>query len=175
MKTSAFVSVVALAVLLAACGEAEAPAPVAASSVDAPASIVLGETLRIGDAQAAFGDSRADVETALGTADDVASDNPDCPTGPVVNVSRSDGLALTYRGDRLIGWQSTDNNLRTAEGVMVGMSRAEAKAAYGDRIQSMESTIGDEMAAGEVGFLLGGPGDDARIDAIYAGENCFAR
>lgn len=172
MKTTTIAGATALAILLAACGDAATEAATPAAG-DAP--VVLAETLSRGDAEAPLGATRAEVERALGSGEAMAADNPDCPTGPAVAVTRADGLTLTFRDDRLIGWQSTDNELKTAEGVMVGMTRVEAQAAYGDRIAAVESTLGDEMAAGEVGFLVGGPDPDDRIDVIFHGDNCFAR
>lgn len=194
----------ALIVLLAACKPAadSAPAekepaalPVPEAKADGPAAATTaigldGEGLRFVDkvngktSLLAFGVPRSQAEEALarvmGTESDRSS-NEECGAGPM-EFTRYDAMTLNFQDGKFAGWflgnEPGADQYSTMSGIAVGTSRAEAAASV--RLVAIEdSTLGEEFSLGEgeraVGGMFAAPGDSAKIDALFAGVNCFFR
>ncbi|WP_260581379.1 hypothetical protein [Sphingopyxis sp. PET50] len=190
--------------LLAACKPAadSAPAdsdpvapPVPEAKADGPAAATTGvaldgEGLRFVDKASgkasllAFGVPRAQAEEALarvaGTLDD-RSTNEECGAGPM-DFTRFDAMTLNFQGGKFVGWflgnEPGADQYSTLSGIAIGTARA--KAAESVTLVMMEdSTLGEEFSLGSgdntVGGMFAAPGDAAKIDALFAGANCFAR
>ena len=194
----------AMVALLAACKpaaeKAPAPAEVSASPVpetkaDGPAAgttvISLdGEGLRFIDKSSgkasllAFGVPRAQAETALanvaGQADD-RSTNDECGAGPM-QFTRYDAMTLNFQDDKFVGWflgnEPGAAAFSTTSGIAIGSTRARAAESV-SIIDVEDSTLGEEFTIGSgenvVGGMFAAPGDAAKIDALFAGVNCFFR
>lgn len=194
----------AMAALLAACKPApeKAPAatevaapPVPAAKADGPAAATTavsldGEGLRYIDKTSgkasllAFGVPRAQAEAALanvaGKQDD-RSTNDECGAGPM-QFTRYDAMTLNFQDDKFVGWflgnEPGAAAYSTTSGIAIGTTRA--KAAESVSIIAVEdSTLGEEFSIGTgdnvVGGMFAAPGDAAKIDALFAGVNCFFR
>lgn len=190
--------------LLAACKPAadSAPAdsdpvapPVPEAKADGPAAATTGvaldgEGLRFVDKASgkasllAFGVPRVQAEEALarvaGTLDD-RSTNEECGAGPM-DFTRFDAMTLNFQGGKFVGWflgnEPGADQYSTLSGIAIGTARA--KAAESVTLVMMEdSTLGEEFSLGSgdntVGGMFAAPGDAAKIDALFAGANCFAR
>ncbi|WP_439566732.1 hypothetical protein [Sphingopyxis sp.] len=196
--------VVAMVTLLAACKPApdKTPAategaapPVPVAKADGPAAATTavgldGEGLRFIDKNSgkasllAFGVPRAEAEAALanvaGQADD-RSTNDECGAGPM-QFTRYDAMTLNFQDGKFTGWflgnEPGAAAYSTMSGIAIGTTRA--KAAESASIVDLEdSTLGEEFSIGTgdnvVGGMFAAPGDAARIDALFAGVNCFFR
>lgn len=132
----------------------------------------------------AFGTPRAQAESALervaGAADD-RSANEECGAGPV-QFTRFDAMTLNFQDGRFVGWFLGDEAGATAystvSGIAIGATRA--KAAQSVSIIPVEgSTLGEEFRIGTgndaMGGLFAAGGNDERIEALFAGTNCFFR
>ena len=190
--------------LLAACKPAAdtAPAdrdpvapPVPEAKADGPAATTTavsldGEGLRFIDKASgkasllAFGVPRAQAEEALagvmGTLDD-RSTNEECGAG-TMDFTRFDAMTLNFQQGKFVGWFLGDepgaDQYSTLSGIAIGTTRA--KAAESVKLVAIEdSTLGEEFSLGEgenaVGGMFAAPGDTAKIDALFAGTNCFFR
>lgn len=194
----------ALIVLLAACKPAadSAPAekepaalPVPEAKADGPAAATTaigldGQGLRFVDkvngktSLLAFGVPRSQAEEALARVMGKESDrssNEECGAGPM-DFSRYDAMTLNFQDGKFAGWflgnEPGADQYSTMSGIAVGTSRAEAAASV--RLVAIEdSTLGEEFSLGEgeraVGGMFAAPGDSAKIDALFAGVNCFFR
>lgn len=190
--------------LLAACKPAtdKAPAdaepaapPVPAAKADGPAAATTavsldGAGLRFVDKASgraslvAFGVPRADAEEALarvmGKESDRSSD-AECGAGPM-EFTRYDAMTLNFQDGKFAGWflgnEPGADQYSTMSGIAVGTSRAKA-AASATIVMAEDSTLGEEFSIGTgenaVGGMFAAPGDDAKIDALFAGANCFFR
>lgn len=190
--------------LLAACKPAAdtAPAdkepaapPVPAAKADGPAAATTGvaldgEGLRFVDKASgkasllAFGVPRAQAETALanvaGQADD-RSTNDECGAGPM-QFTRYDAMTLNFQDDKFVGWflgnEPGAAAYSTASGIAIGTTRAKAGESV-SIIDVEDSTLGEEFSLGEgenvVGGMFAAPGGSAKVDALFAGTNCFFR
>jgi len=190
--------------LLAACKPAADKAPVDADPVapavpeakaDGPNAATTaisldGEGLRFIDKNngktslLAFGVPRAQAEEALarvaGTLDD-RSTNEECGAG-TMEFTRYDAMTLNFQDGKFVGWflgnEPGADLYSTMSGIAIGTTRA--KAAESVKLVAIEdSTLGEEftLGAGEnsVGGMFAAPGDAAKIDALFAGMNCFFR
>ena len=190
--------------LLAACKPAadKAPAdrdpvapPVPEAKADGPAAATTavsldGEGLRFIDkangkaSLLAFGVPRAQAEEALarvmGTLDD-RSTNEECGAG-TMDFTRFDAMTLNFQQGKFVGWflgnEPGADQYSTLSGIGIGTTRA--KAAESVKLVAIEdSTLGEEFSLGEgenaVGGMFAAPGDAAKIDALFAGMNCFFR
>ncbi|MBL8648829.1 MAG: hypothetical protein JNL35_00300 [Sphingopyxis sp.] len=190
--------------LLAACKPAadtapadKAPAapPVPEAKADGPAAATTaigldGEGLRFVDKASgktsllAFGVPRAQAEEALarvaGTLDD-RSTNEECGAGPMA-FTRYDAMTLNFQDGKFAGWflgnEPGADQYSTMSGIAIGTTRA--KAAESVTLAMVEdSTLGEEFSLGSgenvVGGMFAAPGDSAKIDALFAGVNCFFR
>lgn len=190
--------------LLAACKPAADKAPVDADPVapavpeakaDGPNAATTaisldGEGLRFIDKNngktslLAFGVPRAQAEEALarvaGTLDD-RSTNEECGAG-TMEFTRYDAMTLNFQDGKFVGWflgnEPGADLYSTMSGIAIGTTRA--KAAESVKLVAIEdSTLGEEFTLGagqdSVGGMFAAPGDAAKIDALFAGMNCFFR
>lgn len=190
--------------LLAACKPAadKAPAekepaapPMPAAKADGPAAATTavgldGEGLRFIDKASgkasllAFGTPRAQAEEALarvmGTLDD-RSTNEECGAG-TMEFTRFDAMTLNFQQDKFVGWflgnEPGADHYSTMSGIAIGTTRA--KTGESVKLVAIEdSTLGEEFSLGEgenvVGGMFAAPGETAKIDALFAGTNCFFR
>lgn len=198
------ITTLALVALLAACKpapektpaatEVSAP-PVPAAKADGPAAATTavsldGEGLRFIDKASgkasllAFGVPRVQAETALanvaGQQDD-RSTSAECGAG-AMEFTRYDAMTLNFQDGKFVGWflgnEPGAAAYSTASGIAIGTTRA--KAAESVSIVDLEdSTLGEEFSIGTgdnvVGGMFAAPGDAAKIDALFAGVNCFFR
>lgn len=194
----------ALLTLLAACKPAadKAPAdaepaapPVPAAKNDGPNAATTaisldGEGLRFVDTNSgktsllAFGVPRAQAETALANVagkEDGRSANAECGAGPM-EFTRYDAMTLNFQDGKFAGWflgnEPGADTYSTMSGIAVGTTRAKAKESV-TIVDIEDSTLGEEFSIGTGDNLIGGmfaaPGDAAKIDALFAGVNCFFR
>ena len=170
-------------------------APMPAAQADGPAAATTavsldGEGLRFVDKTSgkasllAFGVPRAQAETALanvaGDADD-RSTNDECGAG-AMEFTRYDAMTLNFQDDKFVGWflgnEPGADAYSTMSGIAIGTTRA--KAAESVTLAAVEdSTLGEEFSIGggdnAIGGMFAAPGDAAKIDALFAGTNCFFR
>ena len=190
--------------LLAACNPAADKAPVDADPVappvpeakaDGPAAATTAvgldsEGLRFVDKVSgktsllAFGVPRAEAETALANVagkEDDRSTNEECGVGPM-EFTRYDAMTLNFQDGKFAGWflgnEPGANIYSTMSGIAIGTTRA--KAAESVTIVDLEDgTLGEEFSIGTgdkvVGGMFAAPGEAAKIDALFAGTNCFFR
>ncbi|MDO9369631.1 MAG: hypothetical protein Q7T68_13770 [Sphingopyxis sp.] len=166
--------------------EAKADGPNAATT----AVSLDGEGLRFVDKTSgkasllAFGVPRAQAETALANVagkEDDRSTNEECGAG-TMEFTRYDAMTLNFQGGKFVGWflgnEPGAQAYSTMSGIGVGTTRA--KAAESVSIIDLEdSTLGEEFSIGSgdnvVGGMFAAPGEAAKIDALFAGTNCFFR
>jgi hypothetical protein len=174
--------------------EVSAP-PVPAAKADGPAAATTavsldGEGLRFIDKSSgkasllAFGVPRAQAETALanvaGQADD-RSTNDECGAGPM-QFTRYDAMTLNFQDGKFTGWflgnEPGAATYSTVSGIGIGTTRAKASESV-SIVAVEDSTLGEEFSIGTgdnvVGGMFAAPGDAAKIDALFAGVNCFFR
>lgn len=197
-------TILATAALLAACKPAadKAPAeaepaapPVPEAKADGPAAATTaigldGEGLRFVDKSSgktsllAFGVPRAQAEAALANVagqEDDRSTNAECGAGPM-EFTRYDAMTLNFQDGKFAGWflgnEPGADGYSTMSGIAVGTTRARAKESV-TIVDIEDSTLGEEFSIGSGDNLIGGmfaaPGDAAKIDALFAGVNCFFR
>ena len=194
----------AMVALLAACKPAadKAPAdaepvapPVPAASADGPAAATTavsldGEGLRFIDKSSgkasllAFGVPRAQAETALANVagqEDDRSTNEECGAG-AMEFTRYDAMTLNFQDGKFVGWflgnEPGASAYSTTSGIAIGTTRAKAAESV-SIIDVEDSTLGEEFSIGTgenvVGGMFAAPGDAAKVDALFAGVNCFFR
>jgi hypothetical protein len=194
----------AMVALLAACKPAadKAPAapetaapPMPAAKADGPAAATTavsldGEGLRFIDKNSgkasllAFGVPRAQAETALanvaGQADD-RSTNEECGAGPM-QFTRYDAMTLNFQDGKFVGWFLGNEPGAAAYSTMSGIAIGTTRAKAGESVSIVDvedSTLGEEFSIGTgdnaIGGMFAAPGDAAKIDALFAGVNCFFR
>lgn len=131
----------------------------------------------------AFGAPRSRVEQAVGRATRADPDRfvgEECPAGPTQFTGFGD-LQLAFQEDRWIGWAlSGAARHTTMDGIGIGTTRRQAKDS---RALTMipESTLGEEFVLGTyeqetaIGGIFGSPGDDGKIEYLWAGVSCNFR
>lgn len=110
------------------------------------------------------------------------STNEECGAGPMGSASSpATGLTANFQDGELVGWFfDGDGTLaHTANDITVGSTRAALEQAMPIEMQT-ESTLGIEFfsGSGEAGFIGGFLTDDsenATIESLYSGTNCFFR
>lgn len=166
--------------------EAKADGPAAATT----AMVLDGEGIRFVDKASgksylmAFGSTGPQTDNEMrrvaGNADD-RSTNEECGAGPM-EFARYDAMTLNFQGGKFVGWflgnEPGADQYSTMSGIAVGTTRA--RAAESVKLVAIEdSTLGEEFSLGEgekaVGGMFAAPGDSAKIDALFAGVNCFFR
>ncbi len=190
--------------LLAACKPAAEKAPVDADPVapavpeakaDGPdaattAVVLDGEGLRFVDKESGksylikFGSTGPQTDNALkrivGNADD-RSTNEECGAGSM-EFTRYDAMTLNFQDGKFVGWflgnEPGASTYSTMSGIGIGTTRAKAKESV-SIVDMEDSTLGEEFSIGTGDKVIGGmfaaPGDAAKIDALFAGTNCFFR
>lgn len=166
--------------------EAKADGPAAATT----AVSLDGEGLRFVDKASgkasllAFGVPRAQAEEALarvtGKADD-RSTNEECGAGPM-EFTRYDAMTLNFQDGKFAGWflgnEPGADAFSTMSGIAIGTTRAKAGESV-SIVMAEDSTLGEEFSIGtgdnSIGGMFAEPGDTAKIDALFAGTNCFFR
>jgi hypothetical protein len=129
----------------------------------------------------AFGLPRADAlagVTAILGPPSSSDRNETCSSGPM-EVVRWGGFAMNFRGGRFVGWSQegppSDPPIRTEFEVGVGSRRGEINANDGPEPVVRRTSRGLAFASEGLEGLLSGPGPDARVTLLHAGQNCFAR
>jgi hypothetical protein len=101
----------------------------------------------------------------------------DCGGGAMDFVTFADGLSINIQRGRFVGWSarasSRSNSLTTMRGIGVGSTRAALDSA--DAVRVGTTSLGEEFSAGGIAGVLDGAARAARITALWAGLNCFAR
>ena len=177
---------IALPLMLAACGDAPGeggqgtpPEEAEMAEAMANATIELQGTGIVVPAQSGFeelavpfGSARAPTEATLGNVLGSALDETSEPNDCGLTYTAYEGLTLNFRNDEFVGyWAEAPYVPET--------TRAEMLA--GENIALVEgSTVGEEFVIGaaegpDIAGLFTGEGDDAAVEALWAGENCIAR
>ncbi len=181
-------ALIALPLMLAACGDSPdgtagegGPAgdPAGAENPMADATIELQGTGIVIPAQAGFeelavpfGSARAPTEATLGNVLGSAVDESDAPNDCGLTYTAYEGLSLNFRDGQFVGyWAEPPYVPETTRAAML----ADANINMVD-----DSTVGEEFVMGaaevpDIGGLFDGEGDDASVEALWAGENCIAR
>jgi hypothetical protein len=169
--------------------------PMPEAKIDGPAAATTavsldGEGLRFVDKASgkatllAFGVPRKQAETALANVagkEDDRSTNEECGAG-TMEFTRYDAMTLNFQGGKFAGWflgnEPGAKAYSTMSGIGVGTTRAKASASV-SIVDLEDSTLGEEFSIGTGDNVIGGmfaaPGDAAKIDALFAGTNCFSR
>lgn len=183
--------------LLAACSQesappaAEAPAKAEAGAPGASAPYAPTEALLEGDGFAfpnpggggtprklSFGDSETEVVafiTGLRGAEPIRSANAECPAGPLAFAEWDDSLIVVFQDGKLVGWNlAVDGKpgYATLKGVHIGLTRTELNAAA-PGLEVQDSSLGPVFTLDGVTGVLGGPGPNATVDALWAGTICL--
>lgn len=179
-------ALIALPLMLAACGNAPgeggqgiAPeAPTAAQAL-AEARLELQGTGIVVPPQAGFeelavpfGSARAPTEATLGNVLGSAIDESDVPNDCGLTFTRYEGLNLNFRDGQFVGyWAEAPYVPATTRAQML----VDANIALVE-----DSTVAEEFVMGasegpDIAGLFDGEGDDAGVQALWAGENCIAR
>lgn len=108
--------------------------------------------------------------------------NEECGAGPMESASSpATGLTANFQDGELVGWffDGDGTKAHTANDITVGSTRAALEKAMPIEMQT-ESTLGIEFFSGSgeggfVGGFLSGESDNATIESLYSGTNCFFR
>ena len=85
-----------------------------------------------------------------------------------------DGLVVTLRGGRFVGWTAPETSpLTTADGIGAGATLGELRAARPD--VQVRQGLGTEWTSGELAGFLHGTRTSSRVTSLYAGDVCLAR
>ncbi|WP_338244415.1 hypothetical protein [Aurantiacibacter hainanensis] len=179
-------ALVALPLALAACGDApgeegmdaapeaaETVAPMEDAAIDLQGTgIVIPAQSGFEELAVPFGSARAPTEATLGNVLGSAVDESAEPNECGLTFTSYEGVTLNFRDDQFVGYY--------AEAPYVpDTSRAQLLA--GENVNMVEdSTVGEEFVIGaaegpDIAGLFAGEGDDAAVQALWAGENCIAR
>ena len=99
-----------------------------------------------------------------------------------MEFTRYDAMTLNFQGGKFVGWFLGNENgasqYSTMSGIGIGTTRAKAKQSV-SIVDVEDSTLGEEFSLGTGDAAIGGmfaePGKDAKIEALFAGANCFFR
>jgi len=168
------------ALLLAACGGADAPAPPDNLILDAQ-GVVFARADGTFDRHP-FGTPRAAVEDAAdavyGDASARRSTNPECGAGPMAFTAYG-AIQLSFRDERLAGWTMRRGAVAVSEdGIAPGMTRMQLDRQAGVRLVAGSTLPGEfayRTAAGTIGGVLAGTGPGATVEALFAGTTCTSR
>ena len=132
----------------------------------------------------AFGVPRVQAETALANVagrEDDRSTNAECGAGSM-EFTRYDAMTLNFQGGKFVGWflgnEPGAARYSTTSSIAIDTTRTKAKVSV-SIVDLEDSTLGEEFSIGTGDNVVGGmfaePGDAAKIDALFAGTNCFFR
>ncbi|MWV28264.1 hypothetical protein [Aurantiacibacter rhizosphaerae] len=182
-------ALIALPLMLAACGDAPDGSADDITAADdgamgednpmADATLELQGTGIVIPAQSGFeelavpfGSARAPTEATLGNVLGRAVDETDTPNDCGLTYTAYEGLSLNFRDGQFVGyWAEPPYVPETTRAAMLA----------DENIRMVEdSTVGPEFVMGaeevpDIGGLFTGEGDDASVQALWAGENCIAR
>ncbi len=174
------------ALLLAGCHAAEEGNDSARSGEWALILDAQGVVFRRGEAEYRrypFGSPRAEVEAMAaeiyGDGAGRRTSNPECGAGPM-EFTAYGPIQLNYQGGQLSGWLAERGAMAlTEEGIVPGITRAQLDRQRGVRLIE-DSTLPGEFeyatpGGGRIGGVLRGSGDDAVVEVLFAGANCFFR
>lgn len=115
---------------------------------------------------------RSAVDRALGEGTETLT--PDCGSGSS-NV-RHEGLFLLLQDGVFVGWVTGSPGLTTGDGLGIGSTRAELRAAL-PAVRFSEGTLGPEWSTVEGGLtgFLDGTGSSSVVNSMAAGARCLAR
>ena len=145
------------------------PAPAASSPIllGTDGLKVSGQALALGSPKAA---AVAAITAALGQPSDTGR-YEECGSGATDYANWSNGLTLVFNNDSMTGWQVSKAGLNTPEGVHVGSTDAEVKAAYPDS-ERQETTVGYVFIQGDMyGNMSEG---QTQVERLAMGDNCDA-
>ncbi|MAW99245.1 MAG: hypothetical protein CMN72_06255 [Sphingomonas sp.] len=124
-----------------------------------------------------FGMAEKDAVDAIALAAGKPEDrgtNKECGAGPMDYAKFDNGVTAWSEKGKFVGWSLTGpSKLTTMSGVGIGSTR-KAVAASLD-IKPVDSTLGEEFAAGDLSGLFDGKGDTAKVTALWAGTVCNFR
>ena len=190
--------VLAVAVLLSACGGGEEPAadpsPAApgadvatTQAPDDPATTTAdGVSLEADGLQAtelfAFDDAEqepvtAAVEAVLDRAPTSQESQMECGPGPLDAVSW-DGLDLYFLDGTFVGWyldQPQPAGVQTAGDVQLGTTTLGELRGMFDDVTLEESTLGNELSADGISGVVSSADDTGTVEVVWAGATCIAR
>lgn len=173
----------ALPLMLAACGDApeeegqgvtpEAEAPMEGVTLDLQGTgIVVPRQNGFEELAVPFGSSKIPTEATLGNVLGAVVEKSETPNDCGLTFTSFDGLTLNFRDDEFVGYRATSPYADIG-------TRADLLA--DDNFTMVEgSTIGEEFTIGfiegpTIAGLFSGSGDDAGVEALWAGENCIGR
>jgi hypothetical protein len=173
------------ALLLAACGGAADEG----ASVGGEWALILdaqGVVFRRGEAEYRrfpFGSPRAQVEAmatqVYGEGAGTRTSNAECGAGPM-SFTAYGPIHLNYQHEALAGWRAGRGAMAmTDDGIVPGITRAQLDRQSGVRLIAGSTLAGEfEYATpggGRIGGVLRGSGDEAVVEVLFAGANCFFR
>tara|TARA_R110001606_G_scaffold216248_2_gene364156 strand:- start:423 stop:986 length:564 start_codon:yes stop_codon:yes gene_type:complete len=108
--------------------------------------------------------------------------NEECGAGPMDSASSpATGLTANFQDGELVGWffDGDGKSAHTANDITVGSTRAALEQAMPIEMQT-ESTLGIEFFSGSgegsfIGGFLSDDSDNATVESLYSGTNCFFR
>lgn len=202
MNTMRLLSAVALAALVAACGQppeestpaapagAVAPPETAMPAVPAKPAVAGAvsldqEGLRLvsetGSTRlVAFGTPTADTVAALSSVLGNPADrstNSECGAGPTEFVSWPNDLDALFVDGKFSGWSAgrdSGGKVTTMDGLGVGATRQQLTAALAD-LKVEESTLGIEFNAGTISGILDKDGPTGKVETLWGGTSCVFR
>ena len=99
-----------------------------------------------------------------------------------MEFTRFDAMTLNFQDGKFAGWflgnEPGADQYSTPSGIAIGTTRVKAAESV-TLVMAEDSTLGEEFSLGSgdnvVGGMFAAPGDTAKIDALFAGTNCFFR
>jgi hypothetical protein len=176
----------AAAFLLAACGGTDEDNASATADEWALILDAQGVVFRRGEAEYRrfpFGSPRAEVEAmaaeVYGPESGTRTANAECGAG-LMAFTAYGPIHLNYLNEQLSGWRAEQGAMAlTEEGIVPGITRAQLDRQSGVRLIEGSTLPGEfEYATpggGRIGGVLRGSGDDAIVEVLFAGANCFFR
>lgn len=176
----------AAALLLAACGGAGgggAPDPAGEWTLILDAQGVVFHRGEAEYRRFPFGAPRAEVERmaaqVYGEGAGVRTSNAECGAGPMAFTAYGP-IHLNFLEEQLAGWRAGQGAMAlTEEGIVPGVTRAQLDRQRGVRLIEGSTLPGEfEYATpggGRIGGVLAGSGDEAVVEVLFAGANCFFR
>jgi len=174
------------ALLLAACGGAEGEGASTAAGEWALILDAQGVVFRRAEAEYRrfpFGSPRVDVEEmaaeVYGAGSGTRTSNAECGTGPMAFTAYGP-IQLNYLNEQLSGWRAEQGAMAlTEEGIVPGITRTQLDRQSGVRLIEGSTLPGEfeyaTFGGGRIGGVLRGSGDDALVEVLFAGANCFLR
>lgn len=130
-----------------------------------------------------FGAPRAEVEAmaaqVYGESAGRRTSNDECGAGPMAFTAYGP-IHLNFLDEALAGWRAEQGAMAmTEDGIVPGITRAQLDRQSGVRLVKNSTLPGEfEYATyngGRIGGVLRGSGDDAVVEVLFAGANCFFR